>query len=151
MGRYLLRLLCSVTYLVLLAGMISGMSEIWFGWSLLLVVTASVLTFVVGLALAVRWATRHSEGEAIRPQLSIAALLFLTGLAALYCALVRLVMFQAVQPTAGVWIGALIYSAVLLLLGIPFVLLLGDVLLAGAAWLVHRVWFQRLVRRLSGR
>lgn len=63
MGRYLLRLLCSATYLVLLAGMISGMGEIWFGWSLLLV----------------------------------------------------------------------------------------DVLLAAAAWLVHRGWFQRLARRLSGR
>jgi hypothetical protein len=147
--RYVCQFLVSCAYLLLIAGTISFSSKapLWICFGLVLL--AALTVFTVGLMLAVRWANTSQGDE--RPQWSFGSLMFLIGLAALYFGLTRQLLTPAEVSLVGGWVAALIASGVMLLAALPFVLLLGEVLLVVAAWIVHRPWFRRWVLRLRRR
>jgi hypothetical protein len=149
-ARSLLRgLLLGGGYVVLVSLIISETSETSFALTLLAVLTTVTLLFVLALLLAVRWAMGE---ERRRFQVQLGSLFVLTAVFAGYFAIVRWLAHIGSTPIGrlniGAWAAIFIYSGVLLVMSVPFVLLLGDGLLALAAWLVWRPRVQRALQRL---
>lgn len=142
--RYYWQLVWSTGYFLMLSAVIAGFTETSLLLNLVLVVLAAVTVFLVGLALAVRWAVR---AEQQRPQFSLGTVLFVTTLAAIYFGVTRLLGGGMRAESWGGWIGAFIYSGLLLLLACPATLWLGDSVLALAAWIVNRPSVQRWIAR----
>jgi hypothetical protein len=149
-GRSLLRgLFLGGGYVVLVSLIVSQTSETSFTLTLAAVLTTITMLFVLALLLAVRW----SMGEERRRfQVQLGSLFVLTAVFASYFAIVRWFAHIGSTPIGrlniGAWVAIFIYSGVLLLISVPFVLLLGDGLLALAAWLVWRPSVQRVLRRM---
>lgn len=144
--RYFWHLVLSAGYFFMLAAILSVFTDTPLLWNLVLIFTAAMTVFLAGLALAVRWAAR---GEQERPQFSLGTILFITSLAAIYFGVARSIgMGTRVETWVG-WMGVFLYSGILLVLACPATLLMGDLLLGLAAWLVHRPAVQRWLRRWS--
>lgn len=139
-------------YVVLVSLMFCQRSGTPFLLSLLAVLITVIMLFVLGLLLAVRWAMGEDRR---RFQVQLGSLFLLTAIFAAYFAVVRWLAHIGGPPIGrlniGAWAAIFIYSGVLILISVPFVLLLGDGLLSLAAWLVWRPRVQRAIRRLRKR
>jgi hypothetical protein len=147
-GRLLQGFLLGGGYLALVSATLAGTTGASY-LAVLSVVFATALTlFALTLAVVLRWSLRDRPG---RFQLELASLFTVMAIVAVYLAAVRwLVQNMAtgqerVYPES--WVAILIQTLVVSLLSIPFVLLLGDSILALAAWLVWRPWVQAVLRR----
>jgi hypothetical protein len=134
---------------VLVSLTVSQTSETSFALTLLAVLTTVTMLFVLALLLAVRWAAGE---ERRRFQVQLGSLFVLTAVFAGHFAIVRWLAHIGSTPIGrlhiGAWAAIFVYSGVLLLISVPFVLILGDGLLALAAWLVWRPSVQRALRRM---
>lgn len=139
-------------YVVLVSLLVSETSGTSFALTLLAVLTTVTMLFVLGVLLAVRWAMGE---ERRRPQVQLSSLFLLTAVFAGYFAVVRWLAHIGSTPIGrlniGAWTAIFICSGGLILISVPYVLLLGDGLLALAVWLVWRPRMQRALRRLRRR
>lgn len=137
---------------MLVSKLVSQTTEASFALTLLAVLTTVFILFVLALLLAVRWAMGE---ERRRFQVQLGSLFLLTAIFAAYFAVVRWFAHIGNTPidqlNLGAWAAIFIYSGFLFLMSVPFVLLLGDGLLALAAWLVWRPMVQKALRRLRTR
>lgn len=136
-------------YLALQSGILAHATNTPF-WKVFLGAFAAVVTvFVLALIVAVRWVTKD---DGIRPQLQLASLFLITAIAAIYFAIVgwfvRAVEIPLDRFQVTDFLGTLIVGGTLFLLSIPFTLLLGDSLLALAAWIVWLPPAQAWLRRM---
>jgi len=136
-------------YVVLVSKLVSQASESSFVLTLFAVLTTVIMLFVLALLLAVRWAMGE---ERRRFQVQLGSLFLVTAIFAAYFAIVRWFAHIGNTPidqlNLGAWAAIFIYSGVLTLMSVPFVVLLGEGLLALAAWLVWRPTVQKALQRL---
>jgi hypothetical protein len=139
-------------YLTLMAAAMAGATERPYLPCLAMVLITGLSLFSLTLMLAVRWALRQSGR---RMQLELASVFLLVTIAAVCLAAMRWLMQNTYDaPEAwdwATWIHVGIVTAVLLLLCAPSVLLLGDSILALAAWFVWRPWVRACLRRWFSR
>lgn len=135
-------------YLALVSGTLAAMAHAPYLVTLLVVLATAVALFMLSLAVALRWSLRVQQG---RFQLELASIFLLVAIVSVYLAAVRwLISGAAIDPgrlNPLSWADILFRILLLSLLAAPFVLLLGDSILALAAWLVWRPWVQAVLRR----
>lgn len=147
----LFRLLAGSAYLALVAGMFSGITGTPFVPVLLAVLAGAVFCTGLSLGLIARWAVR---GGGRRGQFSLATMLLVTTLAAIYFGVVRWLVVNSrpsmVDGSHGLAEFGIIGAVCLFLavLSIPFLLTMADSLVWLAVWIVERPAVRRW---LSGR
>lgn len=136
-------------YVALASKLVSQTSESSFVLTLFAVLTTVIMLFVLALLLAVRWAMGEERRQF---QVQLGSLFLVMTLFAAYFAIVRWLAHIGNTPidqlNLGAWAAIFIYGGILTLMSVPFVLLLGEGLLALAAWLVWRPTMQRALRQL---
>jgi len=140
--RSCLRLLAGLFYLTLVALFFCSMTETAF----LPVFVAVACGACFSTALGVWWLTRWALRDDSRPgQFGLASLLLLLTVAAVYFALVRMVVIRFVslgssRPDEASWafLMVAVFCLFFALLGVPFLLAMADSLVWFAVWLVRR-------------
>lgn len=151
-ARLTFQFVISMAYLSLVCAGISEVTRTSFILTLTVVLTGILFTataFLVWLAL------RIVRKQDRRGQFSIATMLFLTFLVAIYLGVIRL-FAELIAPTLGpneppsFQLAATI-CLVLTIISIPFLLVLMDGFVWLAAWIVRRSWVQERLRRLRAK
>jgi hypothetical protein len=135
-----------MVYLAFISGVLTGVTEGNFFVVFAAVITGVVFTGTAILVWATSWAIRK---ESRRGQFSIATMMFLTFLAALYLGVIRLIANQIDLPRneEPTFLIAAVACVMLTVFSAPFLLLLMESLVWFAAWLVRRPWMQARIRR----
>jgi hypothetical protein len=139
-------------YLALVAATLAGVTEQPYLPCLGMVLLTGLTLFVLALMLAGRWAFREQGG---RWQLDLASAFLLVTMVAICLAAMRWLAqntwLRGTSWSLESWTQTTIWSACLLVLCVPFVLLLGDAILALAAWFVWRPCVRACLRRWFSR
>lgn len=133
----LVRFGLSAIYVLLLSIVTAAMTKTSWLFALLVLMSALLATFLAILFLLVQWAEHEGKGLQVR----LSSLLCVIFLLAIYLGLVRWFVVSAVPaniPSTSVWVAVFLGMGMLAVMSLPFLLMLGDTLLAMAVWLVKQ-------------
>ena len=135
-------------YLALVSGVFAAIAGAPYFVTLFVVLATAVTLLILSLMVALRWSLRANRG---RFQLELASIFLLVAIVAVYLAALRWLMNAAALDSGRLkpisWADILVRMLFLSLISAPFVLMLGDSILALAAWFVWRPRVQAVLRR----